>query len=87
MSFLVLSVLFAIVLPTTTPLKLVWIMIIMSFGIGMGLGYGGYRWPKFGIMTIGLISGALCGTLVYSLVFSGNPTLYQHMAVANNNVL
>ena len=61
MMFLTLSVLFGIILPNSTPLELVWIMVGMSAGIGLGLGYGGYRWPKFGIFTIGLFSGSLFG--------------------------
>ena len=70
MTFLMISVMFGFILPTSTPLMLVWIIIGMSSGIGLGLGVGGYRWPKFGIMTIGLFSGCLFGSIIYSLLFS-----------------
>ena len=73
MMFLILSVMFGFILPNSTPLTLVWIIIGMSAGIGAGLGIGGYRWPKFGIMTIGLFSGCLFGSIIYSLLFSENP--------------
>lgn len=76
MMFITLSLLFGIILPNSTPLNLVWIIVILSAGLGAGLGYGGYRWPKFGILTIALFSGCLFGSIVYSLLLSSNPKLY-----------
>jgi len=35
----------------------------------MGLGYGAYNWPKFGIIIIGMFSGAIMGTLIYTVFF------------------
>ena len=42
----------------------------MSLFIGIGLGVGAYKWPKFGIVSIGLFSGGIVGVIFYTICFS-----------------
>jgi len=48
---------------------MVWTLFCASLTLGMGLGYGAYNWPKFGIIIISMFSGAIMGTLIYTVFF------------------
>mmetsp|Transcript_4438 Transcript_4438/g.7558 ORF Transcript_4438/g.7558 Transcript_4438/m.7558 type:complete len:311 (+) Transcript_4438:493-1425(+) len=84
----VLSLIFGLLMPESTPQFMVWGIVIAALLIGSGLGYGAYHWPKAGISLIGLFSGGIIGTLLYTIFFSkfGNQSLqhsYQQLQEAN----
>jgi hypothetical protein len=70
MMCLIMITLFAIVMPDSTPQFMVWACVIMSAVIGLGLGVGAYKWPKFGIVSIGLFAGSIIGVVFYVICFS-----------------
>ena len=71
MTCFMLTLLYGLVLPTSTPQWLVWLSVVLCLAIGAGLGYAAYNWPKIGIFCIGSVVGAFVGTLLYAMFFSG----------------
>lgn len=49
---------------------MVWSCVFMSVIIGLGLGFGAYKWPKFGIVSIGMFAGSIIGVVLYVVCFS-----------------
>jgi hypothetical protein len=68
--FVLLSILYGVIMPATTPIWMVWVSIVLCFGTGAGFGYGAYNWPKVGVFTIGLTVGAFIGTIIYIIFFT-----------------
>ena len=64
------TLIFAFILPSSTPSFMVGLMLLVCLGVGCGLGYGVYHWPKVGVVVIGLFAGTLLGTLTYVIFFS-----------------
>lgn len=60
------TLVFGNILPSFTPLFVVWIMILLAFGVGLGLAYGAYHWPRAGIVLITLCTGFVLGLMLYS---------------------
>jgi hypothetical protein len=71
MTCLMLTLLYGLVMPTTTPEWMVWLSVFLCLALGAGLGYAAYNWPKIGIFSIGAVVGAFIGTILYSIFFSG----------------
>lgn len=72
------SLLFAFILPTSTPSWGIFVIIVACTLFGMGTGYGVFNWPKVGVVLIGLFMGSLLGTIIYSVFFSGIDTQLQN---------
>lgn len=70
MGCFLLAFLFGAIMPSNTPIWMVWVSIILCFGTGAGLGYGAYNWPKVGVFMIGLTVGAFIGTIIYIIFFT-----------------
>jgi len=76
-----LFVLFAGVFPANAPAWSVLIVGIVTFCMGAGLGYGAAKWPRIGIVVMGLSLGSLLGYSVYWLF------LESHLASKNSLML
>lgn len=57
--------LFLFVLPEFSPTWSVILVYLVTLGMGLGLGYGASKWPKIGIVIMGLSMGSLLGFLIY----------------------
>ena len=75
--------LYLFVLPNFSPSWTVPIVYIPALGMGLGLGYGAAKWPKIGIVVMGLSMGSLLGLLIYYLfmVASVNSTVAKVITV------
>ena len=60
------------VLPTFAPTWSVLIVFPVTLGMGLGLGYGASKWPKIGIVIMGLSMGCLLGFLVYYMFLASS---------------
>ena len=69
--------LYGFVLPDITPHFMVWISVLMSMVIAAGAGFGVYLQPKAGVVSIGLVLGALFGSIFY-IIFLSNMTDEQN---------
>merc|ERR1712210_248193 len=56
---------YILVLPSFMPTWSVPIIYFVNLGMGLGLGYGASKWPKIGIVIMGLSMGSLLGFLIY----------------------
>ena len=56
---------FTIVLPPMIPQWTVLVVGFVCLGMGLGMGYGALRWPKIGLVIMGLSLGALFGLFLY----------------------
>ena len=75
---IMLCVLFAFILPNSTPQYMVWCTVFFCMGIGAGMSYGVWHWPKAGIITIGTVVGIFWGTIFFTLflsTYTGDATL------------
>lgn len=79
MGCILLTLLFATIMPSSTPSWLIWVCLGLCMSAGAGLGYGAYNWPKIGVLSIGCTVGAFLGTIIYVIFFSdmGNPGSMQ----------
>ena len=76
-----LFVLFAVVFPANSPIWSVLIVGVVTFCMGAGLGYGAAKWPRIGIVVMGLSLGSLLGYSIYWLF------LESHLATRNSLML
>mmetsp|Transcript_82562 Transcript_82562/g.114100 ORF Transcript_82562/g.114100 Transcript_82562/m.114100 type:complete len:223 (-) Transcript_82562:324-992(-) len=87
------TTLWVYVLPSTSPVWVVSITILIGLFMGAGLGFGAAYWPRIGILTIGLMLGALLGGCIYLGVVAGdtegkvNEDLVFWMSVLASGVL
>lgn len=56
---------YILVLPSFMPTWSVPIIYFVNLGMGLGLGYGASKWPKIGMVVMGLSMGSLLGFLLY----------------------
>ena len=56
--------LYELYLPIFVPEWTVWLGIYVCYGMGTGLGLGAARWPRLGIVVIGVTIGALLGKFI-----------------------
>lgn len=63
----ILIIMFALVYPTDSPMWVVWLTLVVSFGIGAGIGYATQRWARFGVLLLGLWIGGLLGAIMYCM--------------------
>jgi hypothetical protein len=82
----ILIIMFTRVYPNITPMYVVWLTLMVSFGIGAGIGYAAQKWARVGVLLIGLWIGGLFGAIIYSMLFSvfqgGNPIGMLWMSIA-----
>ena len=71
------------VFPTFFPTWTVLIVFTVTLGMGLGLGYGASKWPKIGIVIMGLSMGCLIGFMLYYafMASSVNGTLAKILTV------
>ena len=74
-------VLFAGVFPKNSPAWSVLVVGFVTFSMGGGLGYGAAKWPRIGIVSMGLSLGSLIGYTVYWLF------LESHLANSDSLLL
>ena len=75
--------LYLFVFPNFFPTWTVAIVFPVTLGMGLGLGYGASRWPKIGIVVMGLSMGCLLGFMLYYLFMASsvNGTLAKVLTV------
>ena len=75
--------LYLFVFPSFFPVWTVPIVFGVTLGMGAGLGYGASKWPKIGIVVMGLSMGSLLGFLLYYLFMASsvNGTLAKVLTV------
>jgi hypothetical protein len=54
--------------PVFSPTWVVWLGIYVCYGIALGVGFGASRWPKIGVIIVGLSLGAFIGVIFGLLV-------------------
>lgn len=64
--------LYIFVLPAFAPTWSVLIVFPVTLGMGVGLGYGASKWPKIGIVIMGLSMGSLLGFFVYYMFLASS---------------
>jgi hypothetical protein len=81
MGSILLTLLFGLVMPSSTPHWMIWICMVLCYGAGAGLGYGAYNWPKIGVFSIGSTVGGFIGTIIFIIFFSdiANPGSLKNM--------
>jgi hypothetical protein len=70
MGSILMTLLFGLVMPSSTPHWMIWICLVLCYGAGAGLGYGAYNWPKIGVFSIGSTVGGFIGTIIFIIFFS-----------------
>jgi len=81
--------LYMFVLPSFIPTWTVLIVFSVTLGMGAGLGFGALKWPKIGIVVMGLSIGALLGFMLYYtfLASSVNSTVAKVVTIASAAIL
>jgi hypothetical protein len=79
-----LTSMFAHILPGFTPSFLVWIFIVLCCGIGSGAAYGTYHWPRAGIVIISLCTGCILGMTIYSAFMGSYDFVGDKLMIALN---
>lgn len=64
--------LYIFVLPSFSPVWSVLLVFPITLGMGLGLGYGASKWPKIGIVIMGLSMGCLLGFLLYYMFLASS---------------
>lgn len=64
--------LYMFVLPSFAPTWSVLIVFPVTLGMGLGLGYGASKWPKIGIVIMGLSMGSLLGFFLYYMFLASS---------------
>ena len=52
-------------MPSWAPVWTVPVVGIVCLGMGLGMGYGAAKWPKIGVVIMGLSLGSLLGFLIF----------------------
>ena len=75
--------LYIFVFPTFFPTWTVLVVFFVTLGMGLGLGYGASKWPKIGIVIMGISMGCLIGFMLYYafMASSVNGTLAKVLTV------
>ena len=85
-----LFVLYATFFPTYFPVVSVLLVGYVTFGMGAGLGYGAAKWPRIGILIMGISLGSLFGYSIYWLFLLrslANTLLIKWLVVASTGLL